>query len=87
LKDGQLTLEDEFYHIKGWDPSELERSLKHLYDIFDRHGTLFGAFDGNKLIAISALESAFIGRKQDQLQLISIMWTVTIGTGGLVENC
>ena len=69
MKDGQLTLEDEFYHIKGWDPSELERSLIHLYDIHDRHGTLFGAFDGNKMIALSALESVFIGRKQDQLQL------------------
>ena len=69
FKDGQLTLEDEFYNIKGWGPSELEQSLNKLYEIYDRNGTLFGAFDGNKLIAISALESAFIGRKNDQLQL------------------
>lgn len=68
-KDGQLTLEDEIYHIKGWDPSELEQSIKHLHDIDDRNGTLFGAFDRNRLIAISALESEFIGRKKDQLQL------------------
>lgn len=68
-EDGKLTLEDEFYDIKGWDPSELERSIEHLYDIYDRNGTLFGAFDGNELIAVTALESAFIGRKHDQLQL------------------
>ena len=45
LRDGQLTLEDEFYDMKGWDPSELEKSLEHLYDIYDRNGALFGAYD------------------------------------------
>jgi len=69
FKDGQLALENVFYDIKGWDPSELEQSIKHLYDIYDRNGTLLGAFDGNKLVAISALDSEFIGRKKDQLQL------------------
>ena len=69
FKDGQLILEDEFYHINGWDPSELEQSVKHLHDINDRNGALLGAFDGDRLIAISALESEFIGRKKDQLQL------------------
>jgi len=69
FKDGQLTLKNVFYDIKGWDPSGLEEHIKHLYDIHDRKGTLFGAFDGDQLIAISALESKFIGRKKDQLQL------------------
>lgn len=69
LRDGKLTLEDEFYHIKGWNPSELEQSIKHLYDIYDRSGTLLGAFDRNRLIAVSALDSKFIGREKDQLQL------------------
>ncbi|UCC33379.1 MAG: GNAT family N-acetyltransferase [Candidatus Bathyarchaeota archaeon] len=68
-KDGKLTLEDEFYDVTGWTPSELERNIRHLYDIHDRDGTLFGAFEGDKLIGISALESRFIGRKRDQLQL------------------
>jgi predicted N-acetyltransferase YhbS len=69
LKDDQLILEDEFYHIKGWNPSELEQSTEHLHDINDRNGTILGAFDGNRLVAISALDSVFIGSKQDQLQL------------------
>ena len=68
-KDGKLTLEDEFYDIKGWDPAELEENIKQLHAIYDRNGTIFGAFDGDKLIGISALESEFIGRKKDQLQL------------------
>ena len=69
FKDGQLTLKDVYYDIKGWDPSELEVSLEHLYDIYDRNGTIFGAFDGDRLIAVSALESEFIGKEKDQLQL------------------
>jgi len=69
LKDGQLALQNVFYDIKGWDPSELEESIKHLYDIYNRNGTLLGTFDGNKMVAISALDSEFIGRKKDQLQL------------------
>lgn len=69
FKDDQLTLEDEFYDIKGWNPSELEKNLEHLYDIYDRNGVLLGAFFEDRLIAISALESKFIGRWRDQLQL------------------
>jgi len=69
FRDGQLILKDAFYDIKGWDPSELGENIKHLYNIYDRNGTLFGAFDGARLIAVSALESEFIGRKKDQLQL------------------
>jgi predicted N-acetyltransferase YhbS len=69
FKYGKLTLEDEFYDMKGWNPSELEQSIEHLHEINDRNGTLLGAFDGDRLIAISALESEFIGRKKDQLQL------------------
>ena len=69
FKDGQLTLKKVFYDIKGWDPLELEENIKHLYDIYDRKGALLGAFDGDQLIAVSALESKFIGRKKDQIQL------------------
>lgn len=69
VKDGRLTLKDELYNIKGWNPSELEKSLEHLYAIYDGNGTLYGAFDRDTLIAVSALEPTFIGKKQDQLQL------------------
>jgi len=69
FKEGQLTLKDAFYDIKGWNPSELEENIKHLYDIYDRNGTVIGAFDRARLIAVSALESEFIGREKDQLQL------------------
>ncbi len=41
--------------MKGWNPGELERCIIHLYDIYDRNGTLFGAFIENRLIGLSVL--------------------------------
>jgi hypothetical protein len=69
LKDGQLTLKDEFYGVKIWTPFQHEASLERLRDIRHRSGILLAAFDGDRLIAASALESKFIGNKQDQLQM------------------
>jgi N-acetylglutamate synthase-like GNAT family acetyltransferase len=69
LVDGTLVLRDEFYDMKGWNASELDRCIAHLFYIYDRNGTLFGAFVEERLIGISALESEFIGKDKDQLQL------------------
>jgi len=69
FESGQLVLKDEFYDMKGWNPGELDGCIVHLYDIFDRYGALFGAFEENELIGISVLESEFIGVDENQLQL------------------
>jgi len=69
LKGGQLTLKDVFYDVKIWNPSQLEAILERLLDIHHRSGILLGAFDGDRLIAVSALESKFIGKEKDQLQM------------------
>ncbi|MHA2430843.1 MAG: GNAT family N-acetyltransferase [Promethearchaeota archaeon] len=68
-RKGKLVLEDENCEIPGWYLPELEKNIKHLYNIYDRNGTFYGAFDNNKMIGISALESKFIGSNKDQLQL------------------
>jgi predicted N-acetyltransferase YhbS len=67
--DGKLILRDEFYDVKGWNVSELDRCIVHLYDIYDRNGTLFGAFVKDRLVGVSVLDSEFIGKGKDQLQL------------------
>jgi N-acetylglutamate synthase-like GNAT family acetyltransferase len=69
LVDGNLVLRDEFYDMKGWNASELDRCIAHLFYICDRNGTLFGAFVEERLVGVSALESEFIGKDKDQLQL------------------
>jgi predicted N-acetyltransferase YhbS len=69
-RDGnELVLKSEHYDMKGWPPGEPEHYGPILLDCFDRGGTFYGAFDGEKLIGAAVLESRFIGQEKDQLQL------------------
>ena len=69
-RDGnELVLKPEHYDMKGWPPGEPEHYGPILFDCFDRGGTFYGAFDGEKLIGTAVLESRFIGQGKDQLQL------------------
>lgn len=69
LDNGQLKLKNKFYDIKTWKADELERSIEHLYEIYDGHGCILGAFVEGKLIAVSALDSEFFGKNRNYLQL------------------
>lgn len=64
-----LVLEPQHHDLKGWPAGEPERYEPILLDCFDRGGTFYGAFEGGTLIAAMVLESRFIGRGKDQLQL------------------
>ena len=66
---GELVLKPQHYDVQGWPPGEPERYGPILLDCFDRGGTFYGAFDGETLIGATVLESRFIGREKDQLQL------------------
>ena len=65
----ELVLKPELHDVKGWPPGEPERNGPTLLDCFDRGGTFYGAFRGDTLIGACVLESRFIGRERDQLQL------------------
>lgn len=66
---GVLVGYDEHHDVKGWPPDELERDGLLLLDCFQRGGTVYGAFEGDVLVGAAALESRFIGRARDRLQL------------------
>ena len=66
---GELVLRPEHHDIQGWPAGEPEHYGPLLLDCFDRGGTFYGAFDGETLIGATVLESRFIGRDKDQLQL------------------
>lgn len=66
---GELLLKPERHDIGGWPPGEAERYGPILLDCFDRGGSFYGAFEGERLIGAAVLESRFIGRARDQLQL------------------
>lgn len=65
----ELVLRPEHHDLKGWPPGEPERDGPILLDCFDRGGTFYGVFEGDALIGACGLESRFIGRGRDQLQL------------------
>jgi len=68
-EDNELVLRSEHHDMRGWPPGEPERYGPILLDCFERGGTFYGAFDGETLIGATVLESRFIGREKDQLQL------------------
>lgn len=69
LVGGALVLRPERHDVKGWPPGEPEHNIASIRDCLDNGGTAWGAFDGDELVGASVLESRFIGRAKDQLQL------------------
>lgn len=69
LEDGRLVLKPEHHDMQGWPTGEAESYGALMFDCFDRGGTFFGAFEEGRLIGVSVLESRFIGRNEDHLQL------------------
>lgn len=64
-----LVLEPVHHDVRDWPPGERDLYGPMLLDCFDRAGTFYGAFDGEELIGVVVLESRFMGRGKDQLQL------------------
>jgi len=69
LEDGVLVLRPERYDMQGWPSGETDASTRLFYDCFDRGGWFCGLFDADKIIGVVILESRFIGKNRDQLQL------------------
>ncbi len=69
VRDGELVLEAEHYDVRDWPPGEADEYGPRLLDCFDRGGSCLGAFDGDTLVGAVVLESRFIGRDADRLQL------------------
>jgi predicted N-acetyltransferase YhbS len=69
LENGSLVLKPDYFDARGWPPGEADKYTPILLDCFDRGGWFYGAFDGESLVGVAILESKFIGKEKDQLQL------------------
>lgn len=69
MRDGRLVLEEEHWHLRGWPPGDEERHVAETLDLLDRGGTAWGAFDGDRMVGIASLDSTFIGREGDTLNM------------------
>lgn len=63
-------LEDEYYDMGGFPPEESELYTPIFMECFDRGGVFYGAFDDNTLVGAAVLDSKFIRKNKDQLQLM-----------------
>ena len=69
LVDDTLVLKPEHYDIRGWPPGEADKYTPILAACYDRGGWFYGVFDNDTLVGAAVLESRFIGKNRDQLQL------------------
>ena len=67
--DEKLVLKQDYFDIQGWPPGEAELYTPILLDCYDRGGTFLGAFENGILVGVAILESKFIGKAHDTLQL------------------
>jgi GNAT superfamily N-acetyltransferase len=65
----RLVLIPEHHDTRGWPPGEQARYAPMLEDCFERGGVFHGAFEGTTFIGAAVLDSRFMGRGGDRLQL------------------
>ncbi|WP_291581663.1 GNAT family N-acetyltransferase [Clostridium sp. UBA6640] len=86
FKNNNLEIVNEFYNIESWILEELQDYINRLEDIYDRNGTIYGAFDNGKIIGLAALESKFIGKNNDQLKLDMLYISSNYRKKGIGKN-
>jgi len=86
FRDNKLEIVNEFYNIEGWILEELHDYINRLEDIYDRNGTIYGAFDNNTIVGLGALESKFIGKNNDQLKLDMLYISSNYRKKGIGKN-
>lgn len=69
LEHGALVLRPQHFEVRGWPPGEAEKYTPILEACYERGGWFYGLFDDQRLVGAAVLESRFIGKNGDQLQL------------------
>lgn len=69
LVEGELRLEPHNVDSPGWPEDTLRTQPPLLYEIFDRGGEFLGAFDGDRLVGLSVLDTVWRSTRGDLLQL------------------
>ena len=83
LEHGTLALRAEHVDVRGWPLGEAEKYTPILEACYDRGGWFYGLFDEQQLVGAAVLESTFIGKTGNQLQLKFLHISRTYRTQGL----
>ena len=68
FKNHKLELVKEFDDVQGWNLKELSSFINRLEEIYDRKGTIYGAFHKGQIVGLIALESKFMGKNKDKIK-------------------
>jgi ribosomal protein S18 acetylase RimI-like enzyme len=69
VRDGEMVLEEEHWHMTGWPPDGLAGHHRHLGECMDSGGAAWGAFDGERLVGIAVLDGRWYGGARDTLDM------------------
>lgn len=76
FKNGALQLKKEFWNVPKWSTEEKRTYIATLTRIYNEGGVIFGAFHASNIAGIAALESKFLGKDNDKLNLAGL-WVST----------
>ena len=72
-KNRRLELDDEYCDVPEWSNAQKDVFVKSIEELFDRDGTIFSAFDEQRLVGMATLDTRFLGVHKDLLNL-SGLW-------------
>jgi len=72
FRNGKLELEKEHWDIPEWSDEQKQEYHQRLQDIYQRGGTIIGAFKDTKIAGIVALDHEFFGSNLDCLNLAAL---------------
>ncbi len=69
VRDSEMVLEEEHWRLTGWPPDGLPNQRRHLKECLASGGAAWGAFDGERLVGIAALDGQRYGDQGDTLDM------------------
>jgi len=69
FRDGAIQLNRNYFDVPDWTESVKNKFIKTITSLFDRGGTVFGAFEDDKLVGLSTIDKRFLGKDNDLLNL------------------
>ncbi|MCY3411696.1 MAG: GNAT family N-acetyltransferase [Candidatus Heimdallarchaeota archaeon] len=73
FREGRLELEDEDFDVPEWTVEKKDSFVIDIQKLFDRGGSVFGAFENDTLVGMSTIDNRFLGEEYDLMNL-SHLW-------------
>ena len=82
-RDGKLVLEDEFYNVQEWSPTQKQGFIADFHKLDSGGGFVYAMFDEDKVAGMGTLDAKFIGQNQEQLQLAGLWVSIQYRNKGV----